>query len=242
MVWTDVEERRRMSARPIDLPPAKESAPAQASDVVCAAIRDLGEAMRRVASAQGMGLRTAIAQGRALLNRVEHAEAARGEASSAALLDACALLLESLDELAGSVEMAAADAARRERMRIAQMLTQLEQAAEMDDGYVEEGEDGLAQGDVARPAWHAEQPPAQPLTQQERTVLELLAMGAGTQQIAEALTISPTTAKKHVCNVLEKLGVSDRLSAVLRGQSLGLVPPASRPLSRVPRRRAKVGR
>lgn len=52
------------------------------------------------------------------------------------------------------------------------------------------------------------------LTRQESVVLELLAKGASNQAIAEALTISPKTARTHVQNIFKKLEVHSRLEAV----------------------------
>jgi DNA-binding NarL/FixJ family response regulator len=51
------------------------------------------------------------------------------------------------------------------------------------------------------------------LTEREREVLGLLAQGHTNRQIAEALTITPNTVKKHVDHVLQKLGVSTRAAA-----------------------------
>jgi DNA-binding NarL/FixJ family response regulator len=51
------------------------------------------------------------------------------------------------------------------------------------------------------------------LTQRERGVLGLLAAGADNHGIADALSISPRTARTHVQNLLGKLGVHSRLEA-----------------------------
>jgi DNA-binding NarL/FixJ family response regulator len=51
------------------------------------------------------------------------------------------------------------------------------------------------------------------LTRREREVLALLAEGADNDAIAQALVISPQTARTHVQNVLGKLGVHSRLEA-----------------------------
>ncbi len=51
------------------------------------------------------------------------------------------------------------------------------------------------------------------LTRREREVLVLLAGGADNEAIAQALVISPQTARTHVQNVLSKLGVHSRLEA-----------------------------
>jgi DNA-binding NarL/FixJ family response regulator len=51
------------------------------------------------------------------------------------------------------------------------------------------------------------------LTRREREVLALLARGADNGGIAEALVISPETARTHVHNLMGKLGVHSRLEA-----------------------------
>ena len=51
------------------------------------------------------------------------------------------------------------------------------------------------------------------LTRREQEVLRLLASGADNDGIAQALVISPQTARTHVQNVLGKLGVHSRLEA-----------------------------
>jgi len=59
------------------------------------------------------------------------------------------------------------------------------------------------------------------LTPREREILELIAAGLATRQIAERLVISAKTVKTHVQNILAKLGVASRLEAValLRARS-----------------------
>ena len=52
------------------------------------------------------------------------------------------------------------------------------------------------------------------LTLREREVLRLLAEGLGTQEIADLLFVSSTTARNHVQHILNKLGVHSRLEAV----------------------------
>ena len=51
------------------------------------------------------------------------------------------------------------------------------------------------------------------LTRREREVLALVAQGADNDVIAQALVISPETARTHIQNVLGKLGVHSRLEA-----------------------------
>ncbi|MCH7983069.1 MAG: response regulator transcription factor [Chloroflexi bacterium] len=57
--------------------------------------------------------------------------------------------------------------------------------------------------------------PAVPLSKREHDVLELLALGLSNQEIANSLTISERTARKHVSNILDKLHVSNRTQAAL---------------------------
>ena len=60
------------------------------------------------------------------------------------------------------------------------------------------------------------------LTEREKEVLDLLTQGCTNRQIGERLAISANTVKKHVDHILQKLGVSNRASAVamaLRGDA-----------------------
>jgi LuxR family maltose regulon positive regulatory protein len=61
---------------------------------------------------------------------------------------------------------------------------------------------------------------AEPLTRREREVLRLLIRGATNQEIAGELVISVATAKKHVSNLLGKLGVKSRSHAIARAHAL----------------------
>ena len=60
------------------------------------------------------------------------------------------------------------------------------------------------------------QPPAPglTLTEREREVLALMIEGLNNTQIAGRLTVSPSTVKSHVSNILSKLGVANRTEAV----------------------------
>lgn len=56
-------------------------------------------------------------------------------------------------------------------------------------------------------------------------MLVLLARGEGTNAIANELTISKTTARNHIQNILAKLGVHTRLEAVAYALRHRLVEP-----------------
>jgi LuxR family transcriptional regulator, maltose regulon positive regulatory protein len=61
------------------------------------------------------------------------------------------------------------------------------------------------------------------LTRREQQVLQLLATGASNQEIARTLVISQATVKKHVGNLLSKLGVASRTQAIAQAQALSLL-------------------
>ncbi|MGA7192826.1 MAG: response regulator transcription factor [Anaerolineales bacterium] len=56
--------------------------------------------------------------------------------------------------------------------------------------------------------------PGSDLTERERAVLALMVEGLNNTQIAGRLTVSPSTVKSHVSNILSKLGVASRTEAV----------------------------
>ena len=61
------------------------------------------------------------------------------------------------------------------------------------------------------------------LTAREREILGLTANGHSAPEIAERLTLSPTTVRTHLQHLYDKLGVSDRAAAVAEAMRRGLL-------------------
>jgi LuxR family maltose regulon positive regulatory protein len=69
----------------------------------------------------------------------------------------------------------------------------------------------------------APSPLVEPLSAREREVLRLLARGRTNREIADELSVAVTTAKKHISNLIGKLGVRNRTEAVARARDLHLL-------------------
>ena len=63
------------------------------------------------------------------------------------------------------------------------------------------------------------------LSEREVEVLQLMAQGMSNQEIAKDLFLSSTTVKTHVSHILTKLGVRDRVQAVVEAYDSGIVAP-----------------
>ena len=127
-------------------------------------------------------------------------EALRAGASGFLLKDA------PVDDLLGAVRAVAAGDAQLSpavtKRLLDQVARRLPAAVDRDDALLEE------------------------LTARELEVLRLLAVGMSNAEIGEALVVSEATVKTHVSSVLGKLGLRDRVQAVIYAYENGLVAPS----------------
>lgn len=70
---------------------------------------------------------------------------------------------------------------------------------------------------------HADGPGRSPLTKREEEILQLVADGLSTSEVAERLFISGKTVKNHLASIYAKLDARDRTQAVLAGVRSGII-------------------
>ena len=109
------------------------------------------------------------------------------------------------------------DASREELFRAVRTVNRGESLIE--PGVVSRVLDRLTE--LSRRATHGPDHPA--LSEREMEVLQLMARGSASKQIAADLSITESTVKTHVANIFQKLEVSHRTEAVTKAMSQGII-------------------
>jgi DNA-binding NarL/FixJ family response regulator len=79
--------------------------------------------------------------------------------------------------------------------------------------------------DYLERARDSEDQPSDPLTPREQEITKLIAEGHPNAEIARLLVISPSTVERHRSNILEKLGMRNRVELTRYAIRRGLVEP-----------------
>jgi DNA-binding NarL/FixJ family response regulator len=85
----------------------------------------------------------------------------------------------------------------------------------------------LAEFAQVRPRDAAPPPAFEELTPRELEVFRLIARGMSNAEVAQELIVSETTVKTHVARVLMKLGLRDRIQAVVLAYESGIIQPGA---------------
>jgi DNA-binding NarL/FixJ family response regulator len=83
----------------------------------------------------------------------------------------------------------------------------------------------VIEGFIRRPARRSNEVELRRLTERETEILRLLATGKSNSELASHLFVGEGTIKTHVSNVLTKLGLRDRMQAVIFAYESGLIEP-----------------
>jgi DNA-binding NarL/FixJ family response regulator len=86
----------------------------------------------------------------------------------------------------------------------------------------------VIEGFIARPLHRSSEKELSRLTERETEILQLLATGKSNSELAAHLFVGEGTIKTHVSNVLTKLGLRDRMQAVIFAYESGLIEPGQR--------------
>ncbi len=81
---------------------------------------------------------------------------------------------------------------------------------------------GFFQGIAANKSGNFPEDAFPELTNREREVLELIALGVANSKIAEKLVISEKTVRNHITSIFSKLQVADRSQAIVKARNAGL--------------------
>lgn len=61
------------------------------------------------------------------------------------------------------------------------------------------------------------------LTKRENQILQFISLGLAVKQVAKRLGVSPRTVETHIATLYRKLGVKNRVQAIAKASSLGLI-------------------